>query len=105
LGTTSVPVYLAGFVLALLGAITGLLLKARTRNKWNAKTPARFSLKFLIRDNIMRLFTGFLITFLAFRFTNELIGLQLTMWLAFLIGLLNDQIAGIIRNIELSARK
>lgn len=104
LGTTSVPSYLAGFALALMGAILSLRIYAKTRNKKSVNTPYEFSWRFLILDNLNRLITGFLLTFIAFRFTGELIGVEFTMWSAFLIGLLLDQVAGLLSKLNL-ARK
>lgn len=104
LGTTDLPTYLAGFALALIGAILSLRLHANSRDKMSSNTPYKFNFWFMIQDNIQRLFTGFLITFAAFRFTNEIAGMQFTMWAAFVIGLLNDQVAGLISKIEFKAR-
>lgn len=105
LGTTNVPTYLAGFALALIGALISLRLHASTRDRRSGSTPVRFSIGFFLLDNLNRLFTGFLITFVAFRFTNEFLGVDFTMWAAFLIGLLNDRVAGLIGKLELMARK
>lgn len=105
LGTTNVPTYMAGFVLALVGALLSLRLHARSRDKYGDATPVRFSFRFMLLDNLSRLFTGFLISFVAFRFTNELLGVGFTMWAAFLIGFLNDRVAGLIGKIELKARE
>lgn len=105
LGTTDVPTYLSGFVLAFIGALVSLRLRAGKRDRLSPETPACFSWRFMIWDSLQRLSLGFLITFVAFRFTNELLGVQLTMWLAFIAGFLNDKIAGIIGKIELKARK
>lgn len=105
LGTTNVPTYLAGFVLAAIGALISLRLHAASRDKLSGNTPVKFSIRFFLLDNINRLFTGLLITFVAFRFTNEFLGAEFTMWSAFLIGLLNDRVAGLIGKLELMARK
>lgn len=105
LGTTNIPTYLAGFILAGIGALISLRVHANSRDKSSLNTPKEFSWRFLVLDNITRLFTGFLITFIAFRFTNEFLGTTFTMWTAFLIGLLFDQVAGILGKIESIARK
>ena len=105
LGTTDVPTYAASFVFALIGAIVSLRFKARKRNKYSRYTPNDFSYKFLLLDNLQRFFTGVLLVFLAFRFTNEFLGKELTVWLAVFIGAGTDQIAGIFEKMQKLARK
>lgn len=105
LGTIDVPTYLAGLALALIGAILSLRLHVESRDKYSRNTPPHFSFWFMLQDNAQRLFTGLLIAFVAFRFTNELLNMQYTMWLAFLIGFLNDKVAGLISKIQIKARK
>jgi len=105
LGSIAAWEYAAGFVFALIGAILSLRLHARTRDKYSDNTPQKFSWRFLVQDNLQRLFTGFLITFVAFRFAPELLNQDFSMFLAFVIGFANDQVAGLIGKIELKARK
>jgi hypothetical protein len=97
--------YAAGFVFALIGAILSLRIHAQKRDKQSPNTPFNFSFKFMIKDNLNRLLTGFLFTFIAFRFAPEILQQDFSMFLAFLVGLLNDRVAGIISKLELSARK
>lgn len=104
LGSTDLPTYAAAMLLALLGAILELRIKATKRDASSPATPVKFSFWFMVQDNLQQLFTGFLITFVALRFSNELLGQQLTMWLAFMIGLLNGNIAGLIQKLEFKAR-
>ena len=105
LGSIDLYSYAAGFIFAAIGALLSLLLHARTRDKDSPNTPEQFSWKFLLHDNLQRLFTGFLITFVAFRFAPELLQQNFSMFLAFLVGFLNDQVAGIISKIQFYARK
>jgi hypothetical protein len=104
LGTTDVPTYAAALILALIGAILQLRIKATKRNVLSTATPVKFSFWFMVQDNLQQLFTGFLITFVVLRFSNELLGQTLTMWLAFLIGMFNSSFAGIIQKFEIKAR-
>lgn len=104
LGTTDLPTYAAAFVLAMVGAIIHLRIKALKRDRLSSNTPPKFSFWFMLQDNLQQLFTGVLITFAALRFSNELLGQSLTMYLAFLIGLLNNSIAGLIEKLQLKAR-
>lgn len=105
LGTTDVPTYAAAFAFALIGAIISLRLKAVKRDKLSDTTPYKFSWRFLFQDNFLQFFSGVLLTFLAFRFTNEFFGKELTMWLAVLIGALNNEVAGIFEKFQLKARE
>lgn len=105
LGTTDLPTYAAAFAFALIGAIISLRLKALKRDKLSDDTPYSFSWKFLLQDNFLQFLTGALLTFLAFRFTNEFFGKELTMWLAVLIGAFNNEVAGIFEKFQLKARE
>lgn len=105
LGTNDFPTYLAAFAFALIGAVISLRIKAIRRDKLSDTTPYRFSWRFLFQDNLLQFITGTLLTFLAFRFTNEFFGKELTMWLAVLIGALNNEVAGIFEKFQLNARK
>lgn len=104
LGTLSVSDYAAGMTFALIGALLSLRLHARNRDKFSGNTPYKFSWKFLLHDNAQRLFTGFLVSFIAFRFAPEIMNTDFSMFLAFLVGFLNDQVAGLISKLELKAR-
>ena len=96
--------YAAGFVFALIGAIISLRLHAKKRDKMSDSTPYKFSFVFMLQDNMQRLLTGFLFTFIAFRFAPEILQQDFSMFLAFLVGLLNDRVAGLISKLELNAR-
>jgi hypothetical protein len=105
LGNTDFPTYAAYFVFALIGAIISLYIKSLKRDKTSPETPYVFSWKFLIQDNLMRLFNGFLLAFLAFRFGSEFIGSEATVWSAVLIGASTDRLAGLFESLQANARK
>ena len=105
LGTTDIPTYIAAFLFALIGATISLRIKANKRDKLSPATPYKFSWSFLYQDNFQQLLTGILLTFLAFRFTNEFLGKQLTMWLAVLVGAFCNELAGIFAKFQFKARK
>jgi hypothetical protein len=105
LGSLSPAKYAAGFVFALISAIISLRLHAKNRDKSSFNTPVKFSWRFMIQDNAQRLFTGFLITFSAFRFAPQILNQEYSMFLAFVVGLINDQVAWLISKIQLKARK
>ncbi|MBC7616984.1 MAG: hypothetical protein H7202_13035 [Pedobacter sp.] len=104
LGNLSLAVWASGMVLALIGAILSLRLAAKKRDKLSDNTPYQFSWKFMLQDNAQRLFTGFLITFAAFRFAPEILHQDFSMFLAFLVGLCSDQVAALISKLEIGAR-
>jgi hypothetical protein len=61
-------------------------MHSRTRDKESANTPQKFSWSFLIWDNFKRIVAGQLLMFLVFRFSTEILGRELNMWWAVLIG-------------------
>jgi len=104
LGTTDIPTYLAAAVFALIGAIISLRIKASKRDKLSDNTPYKFSWKFLLQDNLQQLISGILLTFLAFRFCNEIYGQELTMKLAVFIGFGFNELSGIVEKWQSGAR-
>lgn len=105
LGGNDLPTYAAYFFFALIGAIISLRIKALDRDKYSINTPQKFSWSFLVQDNLLRLLTGFCLSFIAFRFSTELLGQDMTMWAAVLIGASTDRIAGLFENIQQKARE
>ncbi len=105
LGDLTLASWAAGMVLALFGALLGLRLAANKRDVMSSNTPVKFNWLFLLQDNAQRLFTGFLVTVAAFRFAPEILHQDFSMFLAFLVGLLSDQVASLITKLELGARK
>ena len=93
LGTTDLATYLASFIFALIGAIIMTYYRLSKRNKHSRKSPTNFCIKFFVRDNVGRFIIGFLITFLVFRFAEELMGKPLNMWMALCAGAFNDEVA------------
>lgn len=110
LGTQDFPTYAAYFVFTLIGAIISLYVKSLKRDPDSKNTPRKFSWAFLIQDNFMRLVAGFLLSFIAFRFSTEFIGVEVVsidiiMWSAVLIGASTDRLAGLFEAIQEKARK
>jgi len=81
LGTTDIPTYLAWFVLSVIGAVTATLIRNHLTNLKSFPV------------NSVQLLTGFLITFISIRFSNDLLGLEPNAWGALLIGATNNEIA------------
>jgi hypothetical protein len=80
LGTTDLPTYAAWFLLALIGAITSILVKRIILKKNTLVTPFQMIL-------------GFLITFVFIRFSRETVGLEPNAFGALLIGATNNELA------------
>ncbi|MBC9913194.1 hypothetical protein [Chitinophaga varians] len=98
-GIELIPFTVAVFY-AFVGAILNLLLHANKRDVNAPGSPANFSWKFLIRDNCSRILTGALLILICVRFSQELLGQQLTMYLAFVIGFSIDRLAGLIKKLD-----
>jgi hypothetical protein len=105
LGTTDVPTYIAWFILAFIGAITAILIRAQIKYKKSKETPDKWSWKFLAWDNALNLIVGFLITFIFLRFSNETLKMEPTSFGALLIGATNNELALFFMKFSLKARK
>lgn len=105
LGNQDLPTYFAYFIFALIGAIISLYVKSLKRDKDSSNTPDKFSWRFLLQDNLLRLIASFLLSFIAFRFSTEFIGSEITMWAAVLIGATTDRLAGLFQALQDQARK
>lgn len=97
LGTSDIPMYAALWFFACLGILLSLLIGAVKRKPDSPHTPFSFSWKFLWSDNFRRILATATLVFITFRFTEQLIGTQISLWAAFLIGLGHDQLAAIAK--------
>jgi hypothetical protein len=101
LGDISGAAWVASLVFALTGVAISLLYSIDKRDKLSIRTPRKFSLLFLLSDNSHRIALNILLILVFLRFTPELIGKELTMWLALLVGLAFDRLASILREKKL----
>jgi hypothetical protein len=93
------PAYIAAaWTFAVLGVLLSLRLHIISRDVPSARTPIRWSWRFFFLDNTKRLLTTLALIFIALRFCQDLIGIQLTMWFSFVIGLGLDKIAQFLKN-------
>lgn len=90
--------FLVNILFALIGVVLTMLLSTTFRDIDSKRTPVEFSWSFFLQDNIKRLIAGIIMIFLALRFTPDIFGVQLSNWLAVIIGLINDSLALLIRN-------
>jgi hypothetical protein len=86
LGPASLAYYMGAEFFALLALILSLYSHSTTRDVNATTTPVKFSWAFLIMDNFKRIVVGQIALFLIFRFTTELMGHPLNMFLAVGIG-------------------
>ncbi len=105
LGTTDLPTYAAWFVLAFIGAITAILIRAKSKYKSSIETPSKWNWGFLIQDNLINLVVGFLITFIFLRFSNETLKMEPTAFGALIIGATNNELALLFIKFSMKARK
>lgn len=103
-GNIDMPTFCAAMVIAMIGALLSLRIKALKRDKLSLNTPFKFSWKFLIQDNLLKLSASILPVFIAIRFSSEFFGQDLTMGLAFVIGLASDAIFSKLENLQEMAR-
>lgn len=88
LGPASLAYYMGAEFFALLALILSLYSHSTTRDVNAPSTPVKFSWAFLIMDNFKRIVLGQIALFLIFRFTTELMGRPLNMFIAVGVGFL-----------------
>jgi hypothetical protein len=86
LGSASLTYYVAAEIFALLALVVSLYLHSQKRDVASPNTPVGFSWKFLLWDNFKRIAVGQIVMFFLFRFTVEILGKQLDMWVASGVG-------------------
>ncbi|MGY0034470.1 hypothetical protein [Pedobacter sp. NJ-S-72] len=91
LGNNDWPTFVAAMIFALIGAIISLRVKASKRDKLSPETPYKFSLTFLVWDNLLKLLASALPVFIGIRFSSALFGQEVTMVSALFIGYGSDR--------------
>lgn len=97
----------AGYmVLAIIGIFIKLLLHVVQRNQASPNTPVDFSVTFMLKDNAVRLMASLslslFVVFACIRFTNEILHVQLSPFVALGIGLVSDYLAEQLKNMASS---
>ena len=82
---------------AYLTAFTNLLYQANKRDPLSARTPYHFSLNFLWCDNAKRILRSVILIFIFIRFSKELLGVEITMYGAVIIGFSTDKLSQYIK--------
>jgi hypothetical protein len=93
IGTEDLPMYCAEWFFAAVGVSISLLMEVRKRDVASVRSPEHFSWNFLFSDNARRIYLSVLLIFVALRFSNDLFGVQISLWLSLLIGLGFDKLA------------
>lgn len=93
LGPGEPSYFIAAIIYSLVGVLISLLISSAKRDQSNPTTPDNFSWSYLLWDNAKRILLSFLLIVVTLRFSRELIGADITMYLAFLIGLAYDRLA------------
>ena len=95
-GTGDVSLLIGGIILAVIGAVLSILIRAVNGMKTNPNSPSNLSISYLVKDKWPHFLLGLLCTFVAMRFSVELTGVQATAWLGFIFGFLNYRIGNLI---------
>jgi hypothetical protein len=83
----------AAFFFALLGHILILLGGTLLREPKSPNSPEKLSFTYLLWDNTKRILYVLLLIIISLRFAPDLLGIQVTSWGGFLIGIGLDSIA------------
>ena len=100
-----IDIYKAGSIFILFGIIISWYIKSKKAQKTNPNTPTTFSWKLFFLTKIPRKITsiivGIIVGFVAMRFVTDILGLPLTMFICFVIGLTFDTIIVKISKLQL----
>jgi len=81
---------MAMFFFFVIGLILYQLQEVKQRDVESKNTPKKFSLGFLLKDNIKRFLIAFILIYIQFRFFKELTGQELTEFTALLVGYMGN---------------
>jgi hypothetical protein len=93
-GAMSAGQWLAYLLLAVLGTVLFTWMEVDQRDVASPRTPKSFSWSFLARDNIRRYILTLLLIFVQMRFFKDINGVDLTPYMAIVLGFGSDGIAG-----------
>lgn len=96
MGELSLPMLLAGSLMAFGGNVFGVLIGATNRDPSSPRSPEKFDWGFFFNDNARRFYrstlTAILAVFFSLRFSNELFGTAFSMVFCFGLGFGLDQL-------------
>lgn len=105
LGTSDTVTFAVSYLFAIIGSLIMLRYEASKRDKSSPATPYSFNTLFLIKDNLIRIFSSLLLIFVGIRFSSAILGQEVTFYSALVIGASLDKISEYLKNISQSARK
>lgn len=91
-GPIGLNMFIASFLFAMIGVVISLLIDANYRDQNSPKTPRPFKLSFLLKDNWKRIVLSLLVILVTIRFTKEITGWDLNMFVSLLIGVVYDKL-------------
>lgn len=87
-----------------LGVILREYLRYKKRGKPNIITPEKFSISYWIKDNLFSKLFSFvangIVVFVTLRFSNEILHVGVSMFLAFTVGLFLDYFISKLENLK-----
>jgi len=108
LGIVPISTYLAGGIFIAIGILISWYFKSKQGQRNNINTPDTFSWNLFLFSKlprkIMSIIVNILVGFLAMRFTNELFGMVLTMFLCLIIGITFDRIVIFVSKLKLPVK-
>lgn len=97
LGDIEPALFIAAMLFAMIGVFIVLLLGTRLREKESVTSPTVFSWKYLFSDNAKRILGSVLCVLVTLRFMPEILNVQLSAWMGFVVGTFWDGLALIIK--------
>lgn len=92
--------FFCGFVvIALICAVISLLIEVNRRDVNSPNTPVKFSYRFMIAHNLLRIIISFLLVPIAIRLVYEYIPAQWMLFISVGIGAGADRLAMLFKNI------
>ena len=87
LGDKSIGEWIVSFIFVFIGIIISLYADSLSRDKNSPKTPKKFSISFLLKDNILKILFSFFIVFTLIRFSKEVVDIDITYIKCLFLGL------------------
>ena len=104
-GEIAIVIYVAYFIYVLFGVLLSSgLVAIKTRDKDSIKTPEKFSIIFLIQDNLVRIVCSLAVVFMIIRFGEHVLHVVPSYIGAIALGFSFDLLIIILEKIQQKAR-
>jgi hypothetical protein len=97
LGSLDPSLFVAAFIAALVGVLFTLLVGSTLRSVKSVNSPEDFSWSYLLSDNAKRIYANILVIIVTLRFMPEVLGVELSVWKGFIVGVSYDALALIVK--------